>query len=84
MILFPDQREAAFSINRFWCGLSYAVVLLATLFLSVKIQLWLTVFELLISILAYSIVVLKTSNKTQLLPCHAQKSFTSAENAEDA
>ena len=84
VILFPDQREAAFSVNRFWYGLGYAIVLSTAFFLSVKAQIWLIVAELIVSALTYSIVTLKTSDKSQLLPCCPEKSSTSSENSENA
>ena len=74
MILFPDQREAAFSVNRFWYGVAYVVGYLYTLLFSVKVQLWLMLTHLVIGVLTFSILILKTMDRDQLLPCFAQKS----------
>ena len=78
VILFPNQREAAFSVNRFWYGLSFSISFLYAIFFSVTVQLWLMVAHLVIGVFTYSILILKTMRRDQLFPCLAQKSPTPA------
>ena len=71
--MFPDKQEVAFSVSRFWFGFGSIVTYLYTLLLAVRVQLWLTVAQLVISTLTYSILIIKTMGRDQFLPCLAHR-----------
>ena len=68
-ILFFHHQEAAFSANRFWFGMGFSLGFLYALFVSAKVQIWLMVAHMAISIITYSVLTVKTTRKDQLLPC---------------
>ena len=74
-IMFPEEQEVAFSVSRFWFGFGSVVTYLYTLLVAVRVQIWLTVAQLVLSTFTYSILILRTMGRDQFLPCLTNRLF---------
>ena len=80
-IMFPEDQEVAFSVSRFWFGFGSVVTYLYTLLVAVRVQLWLTVAQLVFSTLTYSILILRTMGRDQFLSWLTNRLLTPAVNS---
>lgn len=82
-ILFPNKQQTAFSANRFFYSSGLMSGFFLPLVVSLRVHLWLMVAQVVVSVITYSILILKTSSRDQLLPCLAHKSRTLTVKTED-
>ena len=91
-ILFPNQCDVAYSAQRIWLGVGFAVGFIITEFLHITHVTWLMLAAALVALLCAIILEIKTQSKATLLPCccycSARKSYNlsdkvKAENSKD-
>ena len=67
-LLFPQQKEPAYSAIRMGFALGYILGFLVPLFATFSANLWIEVGILLLSLCAYSLLYFKTQKKEQIFP----------------
>ena len=68
-LLFADRQEAGFSVNRIWYAMGFTVGFLTSVLLSVSAQQWFYIAVMLVTFFSYSLLVLLTRKRSELLPC---------------
>ena len=68
-MLFPDRKEAAFSVNRVWYSVGFLSGFLLTLLFPFRVVLWIVFATAALNCFTYFILTLKTQTREQLLPC---------------
>ena len=72
-ILFPDQCDVAYSAQRIWLAVGFAVGFIITEFLHITCVTWLMLAAALVALLCAIILEIKSRPKATLLP--ARKSY---------
>ena len=68
-ILFPGTKEEAFSANRFWFAFGFMAGYLMALLLDFWIHLSIMLTMVVLNVVAYTCLIIKTETKQELLPC---------------
>ena len=81
--MFPDKKEEAFSANRFWFAFGFMAGYLMALVLDFQIHLSIMLAIVIINVVAYTCLIVKTQTRQELLPCcyHVSKEEGAAENS---
>ena len=68
-ILFPSRQEYAFSTLRVWFSTGFTCGFVIALFLDLETQLWIILGIVVLHFVTYSVLILRTQTRKQLLPC---------------
>ena len=82
-LLFSDRQEAGFGVNRMWYALGFSVGYITSLLLSVSGQQWLYIAVMGVSCLSYTLLIVLTKKKWDMLPCCYSTPVVNDNNKQD-